>query len=543
MVSVLRGRQHTGNDERSPWNSGGGKGFPMSVARRSGLDLLEESVDLLRRAPASAWVWYLAGAVSFFGATLIFCSRMTGVTAVPDPAMWALVIAVLFGWRQYSRAWFAGELYRMLASEQKARHSAGAFALAWFAGIARLPLLVIPFPALIALFRNVSVMAVRAEDPVAAFRRAGALAARGSDQLVPLLTIAGATVILWVNVFTGMLALPTMVQIFTGQDVVFLRNSEALLNSTVLIASLMVTWCIVDSLLSAFYALRVFYGESEETGADLLGSWRQAIARVAVAISLLICVVGIARAAESPPSDLRQSIDQVLKEQPYQWREPLAPAKEQNAFVRWTDNLMARFRRSMQVVRRELARFIDWLRDLLGSRPEPKSNAAPPVLGLSVFAWLVILFLAGALVALLMHSKIFQGHRGKAEALPSGPPAIDLEDPALLANQLPEDEWIAMAQDFMSRGEFRMALRAWFLASLAFLASREMLVIAKAKTNKDYQREVRLRARTAAGVDSLFASGVLSFESAWYGLRTVSDSEVQGFAATFHNMRKLAGGS
>jgi len=132
---------------------------------------------------------------------------------------------------------------------------------------------------------------------------------------------------------------------------------------------------------------------------------------------------------------------------------------------------------------------------------------------------------------------------GTSPPLPVGPVAIDLEDPAVLASQLPENEWIAMARGFIAKGDFRMALRAYFLASLAFLASRELLAIGRAKTNLDYLREVRRRARSVSGLDALFAGGIETFESAWYGLHDVGDSDVNRFASNFERMRGMVGGA
>lgn len=511
----------------------------MSVARRSGMELLEESIDLLRRAPASAWAWYLSGAAPFFGALLVYWTKMTGATAVPDPFSGAFLLALLFGWRQYTRAWFGGELYRLLGGSEPARHRLTALATAWFAGVARTPLLVVPFPAVIALFRNVSILAPRAETPAAAFSRAGALATRGSPQVPALLTLAGASLIVWVNVFTGMLAIPMLFQIFTGQETLMMRNPRALLNGTVTLASALVAWCIVDTVLTAFYALRVFYGESEETGADLVGNWRRALVKAAALAVMVILMCPVLRAAEPPKEDLNHAIDQVLKEQPYQWREPLPAAREQNPFVRWTDNLFRSVRGLFVALKRGWLWFLNWLRNLSGAQPEKKSNTGPPAAGLRAISWIVIVVLAGALVALLMRSQWKRLRRRDIAPSPAGPVPIDLEDPSVLASQLPENEWIAMARDFMVRGDFRMALRAYFLASLAFLAARELLAIGRSKTNLDYVREVRRRARSLSGLEALFAGGVQAFESAWYGLHDVADSDVRQFAANFDRMRAL----
>jgi hypothetical protein len=504
------------------------------------MELLEESIDLLRRAPASAWAWYLAGAAPFFGAALFSWSLMTGATAVPDPLGTALALALLFGWRQYTRAWFGGELYRLLAGSSPARHSLGMLTTAWFAGIVRIPLLVIPFPFVIALFRNAAILAPRAESPAAALGRAGALAGRGSPQIPALLTLAGMSLIVWANVFTGMIAIPALFQIFTGQPTVLMQSSRALLNGTVTLASAMVAWCIVDAVLTAFYALRVFYGESEETGADLLGNWRRALAKAALAGMVLIALMCSAlHAAEAPKRDLNHAIDQVLKEQPYQWRQPLPAAKEQNAFVRWTDSLFESTRSWFRALYRGWQRLLYWLRHMGGSQPEKKSNAAPPALSLRSISWIVIVVLAGALVALLLRSKWTRASRRDLASTPAGPAPIDLEDPSVLASRLPENEWIAMARDFMARGDFRMALRAYFLASLALLASREMVAIGRSKTNLDYLREVRRRARSVRGLEALFAGGIRTFEGAWYGLHEVADTDVRDFAANFERMRGL----
>ena len=99
--------------------------------------------------------------------------------------------------------------------------------------------------------------------------------------------------------------------------------------------------------------------------------------------------------------------------------------------------------------------------------------------------------------------------------------------------------FVALARDFTARGDYRMALRAYFLASLAFLASREMVAIGRSKTNLDYLREVRRRARSVAGLDVLFAGGIQTLEGAWYGLHDVANSDVDRFAANFESMRGL----
>jgi hypothetical protein len=510
----------------------------MNADRRSAIDLIEEAIDLLRRAPARGWAGYLGGAVPFWSALLIFWARMTGNTEVPNPTGGALLLALLFGARQFGRAYFGHVMYESLAGREAAVKRRG-FVIAWFAGLARLPLLIIPAPLVIALFRNLSILSLRGERPGAILSRAVSLAGKGGEQAAALLTMIVTTVVVWINVYTGMVTLPMLFQLFTGQQTVLMRNTGAIFNGTTTLASVIVTWLIADLMLTAFYTLRVFYGESEDTGADLIGAWRHAARKAVVAALLLVCCLPAARAAAAP-KDLNQAIDRVLAEPPYQWRQPLPPADQRNGFVAWTDHLLASISHSLSAARRELARFMNWLRGHQPQLPDNVGKGPPPIFTMRLFAWLVIVLLAGALAALLLRSGLLVRRRGaQAAALPA-PPAIDLDDPSLLASQLPEDEWIALARDFTKRGDHRMALRAWFLANLSFLGSRELLTIGRSRTNLDYLRELHRRARSVAGLEGLFAGNVRSFENVWYGRHPVAGEDVTLFAANFERMRSLA---
>jgi len=50
-------------------------------------------------------------------------------------------------------------------------------------------------------------------------------------------------------------------------------------------------------------------------------------------------------------------------------------------------------------------------------------------------------------------------------------PVPDLADENIRADQLPEDGWTKLARELLERGEFRLAMRAFYLASLAHLRS------------------------------------------------------------------------
>src|SRR6516165_5628952 len=79
-----------------------------------------------------------------------------------------------------------------------------------------------------------------------------------------------------------------------------------------------------------------------------------------------------------------------------------------------------------------------------------------------------------------------------AEAVPVRP-APDVSDEGVGAELLPADGWVRMARDLLDRGEFRLAMRAFYLASLADLAHRNLVSIARFKSNREYENELRRR--------------------------------------------------
>ena len=72
-------------------------------------------------------------------------------------------------------------------------------------------------------------------------------------------------------------------------------------------------------------------------------------------------------------------------------------------------------------------------------------------------------------------------------------PPVDLADENTGADRLPEDGWIALALELIARGDFRLAMRAYYFASLAHLAARQLIGLGRYKSNRDYEMELRRR--------------------------------------------------
>jgi hypothetical protein len=119
-------------------------------------------------------------------------------------------------------------------------------------------------------------------------------------------------------------------------------------------------------------------------------------------------------------------------------------------------------------------------------------------------------------------------------------PAPDLTDENVGADQLPEDGWTRLARELLERGEFRLALRAFYLASLAHLAGRNLITLARFKSNREYQNELQRRSHALAELLPPFTENLGSFERIWYGTHPASLESVTHFAANVERMKTLA---
>src|SRR6185436_17683161 len=97
------------------------------------------------------------------------------------------------------------------------------------------------------------------------------------------------------------------------------------------------------------------------------------------------------------------------------------------------------------------------------------------------------------------------------------------------ADELPEDGWLRLGLELLDRGEVRLALRSFYLASLAHLASRDLIRIAKFKSNRDYERELLRRSHALPDLSSAFSENVSVFDAVWYGRHDIDDEVLQRF--------------
>jgi hypothetical protein len=521
------------------------------------VDVLEEALETLTRVGVRAWMAYLAGAAPMLAGGLLFWHVLTRPEfgeqlVVPG----ALALAVLYvGWN-VARAVLAGEVRRQLRGAPAEPWSRGrALALArsqlmasawrlW--GVPTAALAIFPWAWAVALLRNLTVLADDAptREWAALKRAARAEAGVWPYQAWQLLMATGfAFLLVFANVMMALLLAPTLVRMFSGQESWLTRLGPGLLATpAVWVAALGVTWLAMDPLLVAAYTVRCFHSGSQRSGEDLLARLRRLKGAAAMMALALVLGAGAARAAEAgrvEPQRVDRAIRQTLASNDYAWQ------TEHEGGIS-EDSLLGRFsRRVLNLVGDRLndlgeavRRFLHWLKRLLAGTPNVERNkpaTAPKGLPALLVA-LGVLLAAGAALALAWRRR----RRRAAVAMPVAvrAAAVDLADESIGADRLPEDEWLELAERMLGEGDARSALRALYLASLAWLSAAGVVALDRVKTNGEYRREVARRGRETPRLAEAFTGNVALYERVWYGRHEANPENVAEFRAGVARMKE-----
>jgi hypothetical protein len=549
-----------------------------SQSERPALDLVEEAVHLLRTSPARVLLGYYVGAVPFALGLLFFWADMScGAFARRRCPAAALGMAILFVWLKCWQTVFVSALRaRVTGRAQPGWDAARVLRLILVQGIVQpsrlflLPaafIVAIPFGWVLAFYENVTVFGDGAGSGVGVLlRRAGAQARawpRQNHLLLALLALAAA--VLWLDAVVAVLAAPHLLKMFLGAETAFSRAGiRVMFNTTFLAATASLAWLALDPLVKGVYTLRCFYGEARKDGADLLaglsivraGGKSSALAALLLALLLPLCAGATAPAPPPPaalqasttvpPAEIEAAVKATLQQDKYAWRLPREKATEETSPVKaWLRAFFASIGDTLAGWARSvwgwIRSAIDWFEKHFMPRHKPGEDEDSRRFGWSrLLRWFAYALLAAAAAALgLLAARLWRQGRGRpqaarAEVVPASP---DLNDESASAAHLPEDQWVKLAGELLDKGDLRLALRAFYFASLAHLAARQIVSIARFKSNHDYENEVNRRARGSPELRAAFSANVSSFDRAWYGLYDVTTDALAQFQSNFQRIR------
>jgi hypothetical protein len=559
---------------------------PRSAKSGGGaIDFLEEAVHLLRMAPAGTLVVYYLGSVPFVLGFLYFWTDMShSAFAAERQSESALVVALLFLWMKSWQAEFTRLLHDRISGLAGGRWSIRRYlrtlciqALVQPSGLFLLPValaVTFPFGWVFAFYQTATVLSATTEADLAAvcqrsFRQAQLWPGQ-NHVLLSILTLLGMFVFLdaAIVLFQG----PHLLHSLLGIETNLRQSGWSLLNTTLLMTALGVTYLCVDPIVKAVYVLRCFHGQAIATGEDLAVMVRRlAKAPVAIGIVLLMAtgfIVGaqgaeplpdpqgerplpakptganpsragqhsIPAAGSVPAPELERAIREVISQPEYSWRLPRIKVERENnsgLLARFIDSVLETMEKWVKEGWRAVRDFIRRIIEALLRRLGQHHPTVDPGEG-----WItsvnMLLYAALALVVCILAVtglRLWQRRQRDQEPVEAQPVTAvpDLTDQNLLANQLPEDAWLKLAQEMVDCGDLRLALRALYLAALAHLGHRQAVRIAKFKSNREYQRELSRRRPTEALLQAAFGELVTTFDSVWYGLREVDEAVLAHF--------------
>lgn len=542
-------------------------------------DLVEEAVHLLRTAPAAALALYYLGSLPFVLGVLYFWADMgESPTARNHVVEAALGVSLLFLWMKFCQTLFARRLRAHLAgvtpSRLGRRRSLRVLLLQATlqpTGLFVLPLAtvtVLPLPWVYAFYQNLTALA---DADVAGGRELFGKAARHArlwprQNCAALISLAAFGAFVFLNGAIACGVLPQLLKSLFGLETVFSRGGMALLNTTFFATMFGLTYLCVDPILKTLYVLRCFYGEAIQSGADLRAELRRHTAPASGLASLLLLGLLLAqpvtvRAAEPTPTpappaagqnlsptELDHTIGEVIQQRKYAWRMPREAAADdpgQPGFLaEFFDRIGRMIRDAIKTVLEWIGDFFKWLGRWLGklfggrtSAPSLPSSGLDWAMLSQVLLYLLVAVVLSALTILIY--RLWRNRQPKEETLQAEAIQVvpDITDENVGADQLPEDGWTKMARELLARGEFRLALRAFYLASLAHLAERNLISLARFKSNFDYRRELSRRAHSFPALLEMFGENVSVFDRVWYGTHEANGELVNRFASNVERLK------
>lgn len=541
------------------------------TSEKGALELLEEAVHLLRLASLPTLICYCVGSFPFVLGFLFFWADMSrSAFAAEHCGRAAFGMVLLFIWMKTWQTIFLSGLTAQITGKPSASWTLSRIARVALAqtilqpsGFFILPVafvIMLPFSWAFAFYQNVTLFA-GSNDAGSLFKKAMQQANLFQRQnILALLILSAFTIFVWINLVTLIVIFPSLLKMFLGIETVFTRSGyHAFFNTTFFAASFALTYLCVDPLIKSFYALRCFYGQALATGEDLKVELRSSTSAAGTLAAILICLFSLTANASSetksqalpvrtssptvPTANLDNSIREVLTRPEFTWRQPRVkmekPETEKGWLVLFLESIRDTLLSWLRTLRDWGRNFVDWINKYFrkkNSVSESTSSGDNWMGTLQVMVFVLLALIATGLA--LLFFRMWKRREKKtvvvAQAILTTP---DLNNEDVAANQLPEDGWLKLARELMEKGDLRLALRAFYLAGLAHLAEREFVSIAKFKSNREYELELRRRARTLPELQSAFGQNVTTFDRIWYGMHEVTQESLERFQSNLERIR------
>jgi hypothetical protein len=350
--------------------------------------------------------------------------------------------------------------------------------------------------------------------------------------------------VIFLNISFAAFIIPQMVKTLFGIESIFtLSGMRMILNTTFWIAMLGITYLCLDPFIKTVYVLRCFYGSALKSGEDLkkeLHGLVTGVKKMALGLTIMVlyatpftCLAG--QSTVLAPGEMDRFIEETLERREFAWRMPRETVQQGEqepkgplaAAIKWLLDVLAKGTWTLEKL---ITLLIDWLQNQM-SEPHQKSVSSNKNWITSVRIVLILLSILFSAVLTFVFFRIRRRRTGAIEAAVVGvAPLPDLNDESTSADDLPTNRWLALTEEYAAKGELRLAMRALYLATLAYLAEQELITIEVYKSNREYEQELKRRAHDREEMLILFSKSLNLFEHVWYGMYRIPPADFDDFS-------------
>jgi len=242
---------------------------------------------------------------------------------------------------------------------------------------------------------------------------------------------------------------------------------------------------------------------------------------------MAVCVTALTSHAADPapvsgvaPDKLDHAITRTLEQPEYAWRlarEREAGFTEDTVLKGFFEQVGEWIRKGVRWILDKIEDLVGWLRKHMPHRRDRDTGEMDWQTGVQTMVF-IVLAVAAAILGVYLYRlwkrrNAVKGVQAKREA--TGAPDLERDDTT--ADKLPWQEWMEVAARLLENGDLRLALRAMFLGSLAYLAHCRRLTIARHKSNREYMNEFHRKAHDHAPAVDAFTRNIRLLETVWYG--------------------------
>ncbi len=537
---------------------------PKTPARPA-LQLVEDAVDILRSDPLRFLLPYYLGSLPFYLALLFFVTDMQSAFAESRLVPSAVGLSILFMVMKLFQSLFATRVYHRMAHSENGPASPGSLfrlfsyqAAVQASGFIVLPLALLatlPYVTTAAFYQNALAVPPQVHDGRSVTGRIWRTASHAPAQnhMIYLIFLAlrlGVLINIGILVYTG----PGLLKSLSGIETTFSMGGFSLFNSTSILTILVLTQLVTDPLYKAVHAIRCFYAQAESSGEDLKAELlhiRKTLSNLAVALVFTLTALAFFQtpsfADQSAPSHstdhahagvspeaLETSIGDVIHRREFAWRMPTdktGATQKKDLLDRVADWIGPWFKKAADTVSRFFEKIAEWLKKIMPEpkdRPENHTGEKKPLTRTLLYGLLgaALLLLAGFILRTVFAALKEKAHGDTGCASP----VPDVSADSTQAGDLPASAWRAVSLELLAKGEYRLAIRAFYFETLASLADSNFLSIAQHKSNREYQRELSIRAHEKETMNDLFQRSVAVMDRVWYGNINVGRDDAEDFA-------------